>query len=134
MQPCDPRELRRLSRALCACVVLFFGEQALCLAPVYARAEHPAEQATAQDPGAAAPAQSPAQNEVPQLRESGPPRRIPRQQALTAAALDGNVREGAAPASSRPVAAAQLGLRNLQTGQVLHTLTSGEGIFRILPI
>src|ERR1700680_526046 len=130
MEACDPRALRRLSRAICACVVLFFGGQAVCLAPAYAEAEHPSEQAIAQGPATAGPAQSPAQNDVPQVRESGPPRRIPRQQALTAAALDGSVREATAPAGSRPVAAAQLGLRNLQTGQVLRALTTGEGIFR----
>jgi hypothetical protein len=134
MEPCEPRELRRLSRAICACAVLFLGAQMVCSVPAYSQAEHSSEQAAAQDPATASPAQSPAQNDVPQVRESGSPRRIPRQQALTAAALDGNVREGTAPAGSRPVAAAQLSLRNIQTGQVLQALTSGEGIFRLLPI
>jgi hypothetical protein len=67
-----------------------------------------------------------------QLREAGPPRRIPRQQALTTAALDGTVREKVSDAATRPVAAARIQLRNLQTGQVSSTLTNGDGVFRMV--
>jgi hypothetical protein len=139
MKPWYPREFRRVPRAICACVVLFFGAPGISHASAspWQQSEsssQPASQQTPPQNPVSSPAQSPAQNDVPQLRESGPPRRIPRQQALTAAALDGSVREAIAPAGSRPVAAAQLNLRNLQTGQVLRALTSGEGIFRILPI
>ena len=74
------------------------------------------------------------QSDVQQQREAGPPRRIPRQQAQTTAALDGSVREAASANATRPVAAAQLTLRNLQTGLLLRAETSGEGVFRVLLI
>jgi hypothetical protein len=67
-----------------------------------------------------------------ELREAGPPRRIPRQQALTTAALDGTVREQSAAATARPIAGTRITLRNLQTGQTSGTLASGDGVFRIL--
>ena len=66
------------------------------------------------------------------MREAGPPRRIPRQQALTTAALDGTVREQVADGVIRPVGGARIQIRNLQTGQVSATLTAGEGVFRLL--
>jgi hypothetical protein len=77
----------------------------------------PAGQATVQESSAAPTAQ-----------------RIPRQQALTTAAVDGVVREAVSPSESRPVAASQLTLRNLQTGQTIRASSSAEGVFRILLI
>jgi Carboxypeptidase regulatory-like domain len=70
---------------------------------------------------------------VQQTSEPGAPRRIPRQQALITAALDGGVRE-AISSGSRPVPSARIRLRNVRTGQVLIALASGEGIFRFLLI
>jgi len=61
-----------------------------------------------------------------------PERRIPRQQALTTAALDGTVRETISGAESRPVAAASITLRNLQSGEITRGSTTSEGVFRIL--
>jgi hypothetical protein len=58
--------------------------------------------------------------------------RIPRQQAQTSAALDGVVRDS--DNAARPVGAAVLTLRNLQTGQVFGATTSGEGVFRVFPL
>jgi hypothetical protein len=77
--------------------------------------------------------QSQTQNTVQESRVPGPPQRIPRQQALLSAALDGVVRESISASDSRPITAAQLTLRNLATGQMLRTTTSSEGIFRIVP-
>jgi hypothetical protein len=64
----------------------------------------------------------------------GVQQRIPRQQALATAAVDGSVREADPPGERRPVAGAQLILKNLQTGQLVRATANGEGIFRILPI
>ncbi len=83
--------------------------------------------ALAQQPAAAASGGSPQE-----VHEAGPPRRIPRQQALTKAALDGTVREQVSEGVMRPVGGAQIQIRNLQTGQVSTTLTTGEGVFRLL--
>ncbi len=58
--------------------------------------------------------------------------RIPRQQALTTAAVDGVLREIVSTNEMRPVAAAQLTLRNLQTGQIARSASSAEGVFRVL--
>jgi hypothetical protein len=81
----------------------------------------------AQQPAAAPPASSPQE-----VHEAGPPRRIPRQQALTTAALDGTVKELVSDATTRPVGGARIQIRNLQTGQVNTTLATGEGVFRLL--
>ncbi len=67
-----------------------------------------------------------------QSREAGPPSRIPRQQALFTAALDGVVREQIPEASSRPIPVAKIQLRELSTGNITTVLTSGDGTFRIL--
>ena len=83
--------------------------------------------AIAQQPGGTAPSSSPQE-----VREAGPPRRIPRQQALTTAALDGTVREQVQDGLMRPVGGARVQMRNLQTGQVSSTLAAGEGVFRFL--
>ena len=78
------------------------------------------------------PASSPPASSEQQSHETGPPRRIPRQQALTTAALDGTVREQVSDSATRPVVGARIQIRNLQTGQVNTTLTAGEGVFRLL--
>ena len=66
--------------------------------------------------------------------EPAPPKRIPREQALTTAALEGTVREQISANSSRPVVAAQITLRKIQTGQFISATSTGDGIFRIFPI
>src|SRR5258708_38771369 len=78
------------------------------------------------------PASSPPGSSQEQSHEAGPPRRIPRQEALTTAALDGTVREQVADSGGRPIGGARIQIRNLQTGQVNTTLTTGEGVFRLL--
>jgi hypothetical protein len=67
-----------------------------------------------------------------QSREAGPPSRIPRQQALLTAALDGAVHETISGAATRPIPGAKIQLRELATGKTISTLTSGDGAFRIL--
>lgn len=67
-----------------------------------------------------------------QTREAGPPRRIPRQQALTTAALDGTVREQTTDSTVRPVAGARIQVRHLTTGVVTTAMTAGDGVFRML--
>jgi hypothetical protein len=68
-----------------------------------------------------------------QTRESATQQqRIPRQQAQLTAAIDGVIREAISPSESRPVPAARLALRNLQTGATTHTTASSEGLFRLL--
>lgn len=64
--------------------------------------------------------------------EAPPAQRIPRQQAFTTAAVDGVLHESISPTEARPVAGAQLTLRNLQTGQVTRASSSAEGVFRVL--
>jgi hypothetical protein len=66
--------------------------------------------------------------------EQGPPQRIPRQQALTSAALDGIVRDTSLPGATRPIPAAVLTLRNFQSGQIFSAVSSGEGVFRVFPL
>jgi hypothetical protein len=73
---------------------------------------------------------------VKESREGrGLQRRIPRQQALLTAALDGIVR-GAPTANSepRPIAGARIALRNVQTGQTIAEAANGEGIFRLVSV
>ncbi len=67
-------------------------------------------------------------------QEAGPPKRIPRQQALTSSAIDGVVREQVSDGVFRPVAGAHIQLKNLQTGQPLIVLTGGDGAFRLVPV
>ena len=55
--------------------------------------------------------------------EQGPPVRIPRQQAQTSAALDGIVRDAGVPGATRPVPAAVLTLRNVESGQIFKLTT-----------
>jgi hypothetical protein len=87
--------------------------------------------ATGREVMAQQPAAPPASSEQ-QTHEAGPPRRIPRQQALTTAALDGTVREQISEGVMRPVGGARIQIRNVQTGQVNTTLATGEGVFRLL--
>lgn len=86
--------------------------------------------APAQSSSPTAPAS--AQASVQKSTEPAAAQRIPRQQALTTAALDGVLRETISPNETRPVAAAQLILRHLQSGQVVRAASSVEGVFRIL--
>jgi len=78
------------------------------------------------------PAPPPPTSSEQETHEAGPPRRIPRQQALTTAALDGTVREQVSDSVARPIGGTRIQIRNLQTGQVNATLTAGEGVFRLL--
>ena len=78
------------------------------------------------------PAAAPQSSSEQQTKEAGPPRRIPRQQALTTAALDGTVREQVSEGVMRPVGGARIQIRNLQTGQVQTVQATGEGVFRLL--
>jgi Carboxypeptidase regulatory-like domain len=82
-----------------------------------------------QQPAVPAPTSSvPAQ----ESRQIGPPKRIPRQQALTTGAVDGSVRGQQSDGANRPVAGAVVKLRNLQNGETTLATTSGDGIFRVL--
>ena len=67
-------------------------------------------------------------------REPGAPQRIPREQALTTAALEGTVREKSQQIDSRPIAGARILLRNVQTRQEVLALSSGDGVFRLFPL
>jgi len=87
--------------------------------------------ATGREAMAQEPTAPPASSEQ-QTHEAGPPRRIPRQQALTTAALDGTVREQVSEGVMRPVGGVRIQIRNVQTGQANTTLTTGEGVFRLL--
>src|SRR5690348_15612906 len=117
---------RRISpagvRVARAALILLLGIALAGRAPargqdVEQKVPEPATQGTVRGSSAAAPAQ-----------------RIPRQQALTTAALDGVLKEAISPSESRPVAAAQLTLRNLQSGQSFLAASTAEGIFRLLLI
>jgi Carboxypeptidase regulatory-like domain len=114
--PFLPRQARRALCAVC-CVA-----GCLALSPAsWARTsllpqEQPAPQASAV-----------------QSRESTQAKRIPRQQAQTTAALDGVIREAGAQ-QTLPVPAAQLTLRNLQSGQIVQASATAEGVFRIFPL
>ncbi len=88
-----------------------------------------AQQSAPEQPSAAG-----GQATVQKSAESVPAQRIPRQQALTTAAVDGILREAISPNEARPVASAQLTLRHLQTGQTVRATSSVEGVFRILLI
>jgi hypothetical protein len=67
-------------------------------------------------------------------QEAGPPKRIPRQQALTSTAIDGVIREQISEGVYRPIAAARIQLKNLQTGEQLSIQAGGDGVFRIIPV
>ena len=80
------------------------------------------------------PASPAGQVTLQKSNQAAPAQRIPRQQALTTAALDGVVREAISPTETRPVAGAQMTLRHLQTGQIVRGICSAEGVFRILSL
>src|ERR1700680_644511 len=74
------------------------------------------------------------QDSAKQSSESGPSLRIPRQQALTTAAVDGIVRDAGFSNITLPVPAAALTFRDLQTGELHRATASAEGIFRMFPL
>jgi len=81
--------------------------------------------------------QTPDASEPPPAKisqEAGPAKRIPRQQALTTGAIDGVVRERVSETVSRAVAGARIQLRDLQTGQTISTVATGDGAFRFVPV
>jgi hypothetical protein len=86
--------------------------------PGFVRPQQPAKEETG------APAQ--------ESREVGPPKRIPRQQALTSGAMDGTIREPVSEGVNRPVAGAAIKLRNLETNQTSLAMSSGDGVFHVL--
>src|SRR5208337_1694254 len=82
-------------------------------------------------------AQAPDSSQTPSVRistEPAPPKRIPREQAMTTAALDGSVRESLQGSGSRPSVGARVLLLNTQTHQKISAATSGDGVFRIFPV
>jgi hypothetical protein len=113
---------RRAAHALCVgfcgAITLFFGS--------------PAHSQDA--PGTSGQAQKAAQDTGKESRESGPPVRIPRQQALTTAAVDGVVRESTTLGAGLPVPAAQITVRSLATSKSFQAATSAEGVFRLFPL
>jgi len=90
------------------------------------------QSASAQQSAPVLQSESQGQATVQKSIEATTPQRIPRQQALTTAAVDGVVRETLGPSEIRPVAAAQLTLRHLHSGQVVRATSSVEGVFRML--
>jgi len=79
-------------------------------------------------------AQTPSAPGVQQDRAPAPVQRIPRQQALQAAALDGTVREAISAGESRPIPSAKITLKNISTNGLLQVTSNAEGIFRLVPI
>jgi hypothetical protein len=79
---------------------------------------------------------APAQTGAEQSREArGVGRRIPRQQALVTAALDGIVRgTPAGGGEARPVAGARIVLGGAGGGPPISDLANGEGVFRVVSI
>src|SRR6202790_287340 len=110
----SPRQVRRAFCAVCCFACLVFAPRA----------------------AANLPSQSPPapQDSAKQSHESGPPLRIPRQQAPTTAAIDGVVRDAGFSNIILPVPAAALTLRNVQSGEIFSATTSGEGVFRVFPL
>jgi hypothetical protein len=96
---------------------------ALYLLASAAYADNRTRQAPSQQPAAQQSRQTPAQTV-----------RIPRQQAQTAAALDGIIRDSGFSNITVPVPGAALTLRNLQTGETLSGTVTGEGVFRMFPL
>lgn len=88
-------------------------------------------------PGFLLQAQTPDPPQYPSVKissETASRKRIPREQALTTAALDGTVREQVSPSASRPAVAVRLSVRNTQTNQTISAVASGDGVFRIFPL
>ena len=67
-------------------------------------------------------------------QESGPPKRIPREQALTTAAVNGVVREQQPGGVTRAITGARISLRNTKTNQSTQAASSGDGVFRLFPL
>jgi Carboxypeptidase regulatory-like domain len=67
-------------------------------------------------------------------REPGPHQRIPRELALTTAAVEGTLREKSPQTDSRPIGGARILLRNAETKQQASALSSGDGVFRLFPL
>lgn len=84
--------------------------------------------------GAQAPDSAQAPSVSISKEPTAPPKRIPREQALSTAALEGIVREASPQSPSRPVPAARIVLRNTQSGQQSLSFASGDGVFRIFPL
>jgi Carboxypeptidase regulatory-like domain len=122
MLPLSSRSSRRVSRSACAAV-------GVLLALFASGSASRGQQSTPGQQSA-----SGGQATVQKSSEAALAQRIPRQQALTTAAIDGVVCETTSPNESRPVAAARLTLRHLQTGQIVRASSSAEGVFRILPL
>src|ERR1700730_712846 len=79
------------------------------------------------------PKGAPVGNSTEETRAVGPVAPIPRQRALTSAALDGVVRERVNDTVTRPVPGARLQLLS-SSGQAISFLASGDGVFRIVPL
>jgi hypothetical protein len=78
------------------------------------------------------PSDAAGQATVQKSSEAATAQRIPRQQALTTAAVEGVLREIISTNETRPVASAQLTLRHIQSGQIVRATSSVEGVFRVL--
>jgi Carboxypeptidase regulatory-like domain len=80
----------------------------------------------------------PAQSQESAAQESREPagtsQRLPRQQAMNTAALDGVVRDARSPESTVPIPGAQIILRDLPSSAVFSTTASGDGVFRLFPL
>jgi hypothetical protein len=68
------------------------------------------------------------------IREQSAPQRLPRQQAVNSAAVEGVVHDSGSAESSRPVSGALITLRALPSGSMLRTTASAEGVFRLFPV
>jgi hypothetical protein len=110
----SPRKYRRAFCAIC------------CISALCGRAVAGEKQQTQSPPSA--------QDSPKKSSEQGPPQRIPRQQAQNSAALDGVVRDSGAPGATRPVPAAALTLRNIESGRIFSGTSTDEGVFRVFPL
>jgi Carboxypeptidase regulatory-like domain len=129
--------LRVLRRPWCTAPLCMALLLVACLVlPVRAdqQPEPPATPADTHNPAQTSPTRPAQNNTVQESRQPGPPQRIPRQQALSSAAVDGVIRQAATANESRPVPAAQITLRNLQSTQIVRAFASGDGVFRIVPV
>jgi hypothetical protein len=109
----NPQKLTR--NALRASLLL--GLAGWLVPEVFSQTENPAAGSTAQS-----------------TQETGAPRRIPRQQALSTTAIDGVVREKSGDTAARAIAAAQIQIKNADTGIVSMAQSSGDGVFRAFPL
>ena len=126
--------------ALKGCAV-FFVVVSVCVSAVRAQAPDSGRSGFTplprQDKPAATGQQASESSQNPAVNVSrvpAPPKRIPREQALTTAALEGVVREQTVQTESRPVGGARILLRGAQARQDIESVSSGEGVFRIFPL